>query len=139
MGRQPHISGVVIAAAFATPSLADFAVFESRDKWEAAVGDFTTITRSHTLREGLNTDKGIFEIGIVLLEKALASEKQGIRLVGIGVSRLMEPSRQRTLFSPSNRKLEELSKAIDRIRDRYGFDAIQTGRTIMLKDLLQTK
>ncbi|MGD0795222.1 MAG: DNA polymerase IV [Dehalococcoidales bacterium] len=97
-------------------------------------GDFTTITRSHTLREGLNTDKGIFDIGIKLLNKALATERQGIRLIGIGISQLEEPSRQTTLFTPSNRKLEELNKTIDRIRDRYGFGSIQTGRTAMLKD-----
>ena len=98
-------------------------------------GDFSTVTRSHTLRESLNTDKGIFDIGIELLDKALAIQRQGVRLIGIGVSQLVEPSRQTTLFTPSDSKLEELNKTIDRIRDRYGFSAIQTGRTVMLKDI----
>ena len=71
----------------------------------------------------------------MLLNKALTVERQGVRLIGIGVSHLVEPSRQATLFAPSNRKLAELTKAIDRIRDKYGFSAIQTGRTVMLKDL----
>ena len=56
-------------------------------------------------------------------------------MVGIGVSNLVEASRQATLFAPSARKLEELNKAIDGIRNRYGFDAIQTGRAIRLKDI----
>ena len=30
---------------------------------------------------------------------------------------------------------EQLNKAIDRIRDRYGFAAIQTGRTLRLRDI----
>ncbi len=99
-------------------------------------GDFSTITRSHTLRERLSTDREIFETGIKLLNKALTVGRQGVRLIGIGVSHLVEPSRQTTLFTPSNRKLEELNKTIDRIRDRYGFGAIQTGRAVMLKDLI---
>ncbi|MDD5510360.1 MAG: DNA polymerase IV [Dehalococcoidales bacterium] len=100
-------------------------------------GDFTTITRSHTLPQSLCADKEIFDIGIILLHKALAVEKQGVRLIGIGVSHLAEPSRQTALFTPSGRKLEELNKAIDRIRNRYGFGAIQTGRAVMLKDLIR--
>jgi len=97
--------------------------------------DFSTITRSHTLRESVDADRAIFETGIGLLEPALAKETQSVRLVGIGVSNLVETSHQGTLFNSSNRKLEELNKAIDRIRNRYGFGAIETGRAIRLKDI----
>jgi hypothetical protein len=31
-------------------------------------------------------------------------------------------------------RLEQLDRAIDRIRERYGFTAIHTGRTLPLKD-----
>jgi DNA polymerase IV len=97
--------------------------------------DFTTITRSHTIRESIDTDRAIFEMGISLLERALAVERQTVRLIGIGVSNLVEPSQQTMLFTPSSQKTEALNRAIDRIRDRYGFGAIQTGRTILLKDI----
>jgi DNA polymerase-4 len=97
--------------------------------------DFTTITRSHTPRENVSTDQAIFEEGIGLLNRALVMKRQAVRLIGIGVSNLVEASRQAMLFTPSAQKLEELNKAIDRIRDRYGFEAVQTGRTIRLKDL----
>ena len=97
--------------------------------------DFSTITRSHTLRENVSTDQAIFETGVKLFERALAMEMQAVRLIGIGVSNLVEPSRQATLFTPSARKLEELNKTIDRIRNQYGFGAIQTGRAIRLKDI----
>ena len=97
--------------------------------------DFSTITRSHTLRESIDTAKVIFETGIGLLERALARDTQTVRLIGIGVSNLVESSQQTTLFAPSTQKLEEINKAIDRIRNIYGFDAIRTGRTIQLKDI----
>ena len=98
--------------------------------------DFSTITRSRTLRESISSDQAIFEIGVKLLEQALKMEKQAVRLIGIGVLHLVEPSQQATLFTPSALKLEELNKTIDRIRNRYGFGAIQTGRAIQLKDIL---
>ncbi|MFC1995952.1 DNA polymerase IV [Chloroflexota bacterium] len=98
--------------------------------------DFSTITRNHTLRNNVGTDQAIFETGVRLLETVLKMEIQAVRLIGIGVSHLVEQSQQATLFTPSGRKLEELNKTIDRIRDRYGFGSIQTGRTIQLKDIL---
>jgi DNA polymerase IV len=75
--------------------------------------DFSTITRSHTIRENVGTDQAIFETGVKLLEQALTMEMQAVRLIGIGV----------------------LNKTIDRIRNQYGFGAIQTGRAIRLKDI----
>ncbi len=98
--------------------------------------DFSTITRSHTLGETVDTDQAVFETGNKLLERALARDKQPVRLIGIGVSNLVEPSRQLTMLNPSNQRLEQLNKTIDRIRSRYGFTAIQTGRAIPLKEII---
>jgi len=100
--------------------------------------DFTTITRRHTLRQTCDSDQTIFEIGLKLLNKALAQEKQPIRLIGIGVSKLIEPGRQLDMLDSSAQRLEQLNRAIDRIRNKYGFTAIQTGRTLLLKDIFPT-
>ncbi|MFO7995587.1 MAG: DNA polymerase IV [Dehalococcoidia bacterium] len=97
--------------------------------------DFSTITRSQTLGESIDTDQAIFETGVGLLNQALATERRAVRLIGIGVSNLVEASLQASLFTPSDSKLEELNKAIDRIRDKHGFDAIQTGRVTQLEDI----
>jgi DNA polymerase-4 len=97
--------------------------------------DFTTITRSRTLKQASNTDQTIFDTGLELLNKALAQEKQPVRLVGIGVSNLVEPGRQLDMFDSSAERLEQLNTAIDRIRDKYGFSAIQTGRTLRLEEI----
>jgi len=88
--------------------------------------DFTTST---------DTDQSIFDTGLKLLNKALSGEKQPVRLIGIGVSNLVEPGKQLDMLDASAQRLEQLNKAIDRIRNKYGFTAIQTGRTLLLKDV----
>ncbi len=97
--------------------------------------DFTTITRRHTLREVSNNDQTIFNTGLQLLQKAMAQEKQPIRLIDIGISNLVEPGRQLNMLDSSVGRLEQLDRAIDRIRRKYGFTSIQTGRTLQLKDV----
>ena len=101
--------------------------------------DFTTITRRHTLRQTSDADQVIFDAGLGLLKEALTKGKQPIRLIGIGVSNLVESGRQLDMLDTSARRLEQLNKAIDRIRTRYGFTAIQTGQTLPLKELFPSK
>ncbi|MBI4180358.1 MAG: DNA polymerase IV [Chloroflexi bacterium] len=97
--------------------------------------DFTTITRSHTLPQAIDSDQMIFNNGANQLDRELLLGKQAVRLIGIGVSNLVESGRQLALLDPSMQRLAPLNKAIDRIRNKYGFTAIQTGRTLLLKDL----
>ena len=97
--------------------------------------DFTTITRSRTLPQAIDTDDVIYDTGATLLRRALAIERQPVRLIGIGVANLVEPGRQLTMLDPRDQRQEQLNRAIDRIRDRYGFAAIQTGRTLRLRDI----
>jgi len=97
--------------------------------------DFTTITRSHTLPQTADSDQELFRSGENLMDRALAAEKRAIRLIGIGVSNLAESGRQLAMLDSSARRREQLDGVIDRIRDKYGFSAIQTGRTLRLKDL----
>ncbi len=97
--------------------------------------DFTTITRRHTLSQTSDSDQTIFDTGVKLLKRELSLGKQPVRLIGIGVSNLAEPGRQLDMLDASAQRQEQLNKAIDRIRNKYGFTAIQTGRTLLLKDI----
>jgi DNA polymerase-4 len=97
--------------------------------------DFTTITRRRTLNQPTDTDQVIFQTGSELLQTALTADKRAVRLIGTGVSSLNEPARQLSLIEATDRRLEKLNRAVDRIRDKYGFTAIQTGRTLRLKDI----
>ena len=95
--------------------------------------DFTTISRQRTLSQLTDLDDTIFQTGNELLQKAITTERQAVRLIGIGVSSFSEPGRQLTLMNSTELRLEKLNRAVDRIRDKYGFTAIQTGRTMQLK------
>jgi DNA polymerase-4 len=98
-------------------------------------GDFATITRRRTLSQSTDSDQTIFETGQRLLKQALAGEKRAVRLIGIGVSELVEAGRQLDMMDSSAQRQEQLNRAIDRIRRKYGFTAIQTGRTLKLKEI----
>ncbi len=97
--------------------------------------DFSTTTRQHTLRQGTDNDRTIFETGQALLKNEMAREKQAVRLIGIGVTGLGETGKQLDMLDTSAERMDRLNAAIDRIRDKYGFRAIQTGTTLRLKDL----
>ncbi|MDP7286335.1 MAG: DNA polymerase IV [Dehalococcoidales bacterium] len=97
--------------------------------------DFTTITRQQTLGRPSDTDQAIFDHGLKLLKKELSQEEQAVRLIGIKVSSLAEIGRQLDMLDPSACRQEKLNTTIDRIRKKYGFTSIQTGRTLRLKNL----
>lgn len=97
--------------------------------------DFTTITRRHTLPQTTDSDQAIYATGEKLLDRAIGREKQAVRLIGIGVANLVESGRQLNMLDSSEKRHQQLNKAIDRIRSKYGFTAIQTGRTLLLRDL----
>jgi DNA polymerase-4 len=97
--------------------------------------DFTTITRSHTLPQATDADQTIFQTGNGLMRKALTADRRAVRLIGIGVSGLVEPGQQLSMLNNTEQRMEKLNRAVDRIRIKYGFTAIQTGRTIWLKEV----
>ncbi len=58
-----------------------------------------------------------------------------MRLIGIGVSSLTGEERQLSLLDPAVGREEHLDRAIDRLRQKYGFTAIQRGRTMQLRQV----
>ena len=97
--------------------------------------DFNTITRHHSLKKEINSDQTIFLTGLKLLKSTLSQQKQTVRLLGIGVSSLTKSGRQLHMLDSESARLERLDRAIDHIRNKYGFTSIQTGRMLRLKDI----
>lgn len=100
--------------------------------------DFTTINRSHSSAEAIDSDDAIFALSTRLLDKALTGKHKPVRLLGIEVANLIGDARQLHLFDYSVQRQERLDSAIDRIRKKYGFDSIQTGRTLALKEIFES-
>ncbi len=96
--------------------------------------DFDTINRSHSSKEATSSDDTIFATAVQLLEKALAAKQKLVRLLGVEVSNLVGDAQQLCLFDVNVQRQERFDKAIDRIRKKYGFNAIQSGRTLALRD-----
>jgi DNA polymerase-4 len=97
--------------------------------------DFTTSTRSQTLRQPFDSNDIIFSTGARLLEKAVQTGKKPVRLLGIGISGIVEPGGQMSMLDTNGKQIVQLNKTIDDIRDKYGFSSIQTGRTLLLRDI----
>lgn len=97
--------------------------------------DFETITRSLTSGEATSSDDVIFSRAEGLLHKALSQRRELVRLLSVEVSGLTGYGKQLRLFEPVPWRFEHLDRAIDRIRRKYGFTSIQTGRTLLLKDI----
>jgi DNA polymerase-4 len=99
--------------------------------------DFATITRNSTLPQATDADGLIFEAGLKLLQTAMLKEKRALRLIGIGVTGFTEAGQQLSLLDNSTLRMAKMDKAVDRIREKYGFGAIQTGRTMKLRELFE--
>lgn len=86
--------------------------------------DFSTITRQTRLTRPTDRVDEIFAAALDLLDQAW-KKKRAIRLIGVGVSDLVEPIRQLELFDRTWEQDEKLQQAIDQIRERYGPDAVR--------------
>lgn len=97
--------------------------------------DFETITRQLGSKEATDADATIFATADGLLDRALSVKRKAVRLLGVGVSNLTHGGKQLYLLDPPRQRSELLDKAIDRIRKKYGFASIQSGRTLALTDI----
>jgi DNA polymerase IV len=86
--------------------------------------DFTTLTRQVTLKAPTDRDNDIYQAAQALLTAAWSPGKP-VRLIGVGVSNLMEPAEQLQLWDRSAQKGRRLQEALDDVRTRFGRDAIQ--------------
>ena len=99
--------------------------------------DFATHTAGVTLREPVESDRGVTDPALALLAKLRAQHRRPARLVGIALSNFA-PARaaeQLVMFDPpaagggppERARDRDLSRAVDRVREKFGDDAIRTG------------
>ncbi len=91
---------------------------------------FDTYTRSKTLPEPAQLDG---DISAVFLQLFLEhrNRKRKVRLLGVSLSNMSHGGEQLDLLNAERRgKLEKLTQATDRLRDRFGFGAVQFGGSL---------
>jgi len=99
--------------------------------------DFSTRQRAHTLPEAIESDRGIHGAARTLLADLRGSRRVPVRLLGIALGAL-EPSdspSQLGLFEDSmgateSERERELSRAVDKLRARFGPEAVAPARVI---------
>lgn len=93
--------------------------------------DFTTISRSKTLRETTDVAQDIYRT-VVGLYDGLGLQRVRLRLVGVRVEHLIdrEGAAQQLLIDAPDHGWREAEQALDRVRDRFGADSVQLARLL---------
>ncbi|HWT88502.1 MAG TPA: helix-hairpin-helix domain-containing protein, partial [Candidatus Angelobacter sp.] len=91
---------------------------------------FDTYTRSRTMPEPVHLDTDIQRAFLSLFD-AHRNKKRKIRLLGTALSNFTHGGEQLDLLdAPRREKLEKLTAATDKLRDRFGFGKIQFGGSL---------
>ena len=95
--------------------------------------NFSTLTKQVTLSFPTNDDNEIYHSAKDLFTLSWQKDRP-IRLLGIGVSHLSEPSGQLSLWKTESQKDGKLLTAVDELKEKYGKNAIIRGSE--LKNLI---
>ncbi len=91
---------------------------------------FRTLTRDVTLDEPTHLDSEIFQNALGLFAKTFKPEHK-VRLLGVRASNLERAGFQKNLLEAPQRDREDrVARAADRVRDKFGFDALRLARSL---------
>jgi DNA polymerase-4 len=95
---------------------------------------FDTHTRSKSLGESTALDAGINAVFLELFQKH-CDQRRKVRLLGVRLSNFSHGGEQLDLLQAERReKLQKLTQATDRLRDRFGFSKVQFGGSLRRGD-----
>src|SRR5215470_16898795 len=95
---------------------------------------FDTRTRAKTLARPAQLDADIFAIFLGLFREHRDANRR-VRLLGVALSSLCHGGQQLDLLQAERReKLEKLTQAADRLRDKFGFGSVQFGGSLRRDD-----
>jgi DNA polymerase IV len=95
---------------------------------------FDTHTRSKSLGESTALDAGINAVFQELFQKH-RDQRRKVRLLGVSLSNFSHGGEQLDLLQAERReKLQKLTQATDRLRDKFGFTKVQFGGSLRRSD-----
>lgn len=94
--------------------------------------DFTTFSREKTFLSPVSSDADIFTCAKALFDTLKVT--QPVRLIGVGAGGLQgRAGAQPSLFEEESKSWEEVSKAVDSLRRKYGKKLVNLGATLRSK------
>ena len=93
-------------------------------------GDFVTVTRRRALPTPTALDSELLAPARALLAPAYTAaraRRQGVRLLGIAAVRLAASEAPDLFEDPARARRREMTDAVDKVRARFGFDAVHSG------------
>jgi DNA polymerase-4 len=94
--------------------------------------DFTTHTRQVSLPQPTDQDGVIYQSALDLLQD-IWTDGRPVRLIGVGATRLAPGVHQLSLWDTPDQKERRLLDALDELRQRFGDDAVVSGRILQKK------
>ncbi len=98
--------------------------------------DFRTVTRRRTLETATDLDAEIYRVARELFRSAFPEVRRrdrGVRLIGVAATNLGTAAEE-DLFEPRERvRLRQLTVAVDKVRNKFGFDAVTPGSVLDLR------
>jgi DNA polymerase-4 len=98
--------------------------------------DFRTVTRRRTLETATDLDAEIYHAAREMFRSAFADVRQrnrGVRLIGVAATNLGTAAEEDLFEAPERVRLRHLTEAVDKVRNKYGFDAVTPGSIVDLK------
>jgi len=98
--------------------------------------DFRTVTRRRTLDTATDLDAEIYQAAREMFRSAFADVRQrnrGVRLIGVAATNLGTAAEEDLFEAPERVRLRHLAEAVDKVRNKYGFDAVTPGSIVDLK------
>jgi DNA polymerase-4 len=95
--------------------------------------DFRTVTRRTTLANPTTLDTELMAAARRLLAPVLAaagSRRQAVRLIGIAASALGHIEAPDLFETPARERARDVSRAVDAVRAKFGFEAMRSGRLV---------
>ncbi|MGB3480075.1 MAG: DNA polymerase IV [bacterium] len=92
--------------------------------------DFKTISKRTKIPPS-NAQQVIFEYGTRILHNLL-QERKRIRLIGIALSKFHYDGLQPSIFDIKQRRLNQLNHALDKVRNKFGFNSLYPANTSIM-------
>jgi DNA polymerase-4 len=98
--------------------------------------DFRTVTRRRTLETATDLDAEIYLAARSLFRDAFEDVRRrdrGVRLIGVAATNLGRAAEEDLFEPPERSRLRRLTEAVDKVRGRFGFDAMTPGSIFELR------